>query len=272
MVRFIEQFKLTKVLSALGPQNIRVLNNNRLPRYARNDKQFTVHHSLFTQVAFTLAETLIVIGILGVVAALTLPNLNHATGDKERIAKVNKIYSALNDAFDRAQAVYGPYDEWFINVNRWDSALMSKRFGDRLTEFMKVSKNCKTDSSKDCSIYSGSGSYRFELADGTGVSIYCYEVTAYVSIRVDIDGKKGKNYDGDDQFTFYVSESKPSVNLNNIEWSSSGTIFNYSARRGGAAARWIIDYGNMDYLKADGNGVCPDGKTVLDGKTNTSCH
>ena len=31
---------------------------------------------------FTLAEVLIVIGIIGVVAALTLPNLNHATGDK----------------------------------------------------------------------------------------------------------------------------------------------------------------------------------------------
>ena len=42
--------------------------------------------------AFTLAEVLIVIGIIGVVAALTLPNLNHATGDKEKVTKVKKIY------------------------------------------------------------------------------------------------------------------------------------------------------------------------------------
>ena len=62
--------------------------------------------------AFTLAETLIVIGIIGVVAALTLPNLNHATGDKETVTRVKKIYSMLNDATDRAVAKYGPLDEW----------------------------------------------------------------------------------------------------------------------------------------------------------------
>ena len=65
--------------------------------------------------AFTLAETLIVMGIIGVVAALTLPNLNSSTGDKEKVAKVKKIYQNLNDAFGRAQAVYGPYNEWFVN-------------------------------------------------------------------------------------------------------------------------------------------------------------
>ena len=46
--------------------------------------------------AFTLAETLIVMGIIGVVAALTIPNLNSSTADKEKIAKVKKIYSNLN--------------------------------------------------------------------------------------------------------------------------------------------------------------------------------
>ena len=62
--------------------------------------------------AFTLAETLIVMGIIGVVAALTIPNLNSSTGDREKVAKVKKIYSNLNDAIGRAQAVYGPVEEW----------------------------------------------------------------------------------------------------------------------------------------------------------------
>lgn len=62
--------------------------------------------------AFTLAETLIVMGIIGVVAALTIPNLNSSTADKEKVAKLNKIYSNLNDAVGRAQAVYGPVEEW----------------------------------------------------------------------------------------------------------------------------------------------------------------
>ena len=45
--------------------------------------------------AFTLAEVLIVIGIIGVVAALTLPNLNHATGDKDIEFVLSKI-SCIN--------------------------------------------------------------------------------------------------------------------------------------------------------------------------------
>ncbi len=58
--------------------------------------------------AFTLAETLIVMGIIGVVAALTIPNLNSSTADKEKVAKLKKVYSNLEDAVGRAEAVYGP--------------------------------------------------------------------------------------------------------------------------------------------------------------------
>lgn len=50
--------------------------------------------------AFTLAETLIVMGIIGVVAALTIPNLNSSTADKEKVAKVMKAYSDISDAKD----------------------------------------------------------------------------------------------------------------------------------------------------------------------------
>ena len=37
---------------------------------------FTTHKRQLTKFAFTLAETLVVMGIIGVVAALTIPNLN----------------------------------------------------------------------------------------------------------------------------------------------------------------------------------------------------
>ena len=42
--------------------------------------------------AFTLAETLIVMGIIGVVAALTIPNLSSSTANKENVARVQKAY------------------------------------------------------------------------------------------------------------------------------------------------------------------------------------
>ena len=42
--------------------------------------------------AFTLAETLIVIGIIGVVAALTIHTLNSDTNSKDKITKVDYSY------------------------------------------------------------------------------------------------------------------------------------------------------------------------------------
>lgn len=100
------------------------------------------------KIAFTLAETLIVMGIIGVVAALTIPNLNSSTADKEKVAKVKKIYQNLDDALGRAQAVYGPYDEWTLNITNTTS--INQRIGERITEFMKVSKNCSTSNQNDC--------------------------------------------------------------------------------------------------------------------------
>ena len=66
--------------------------------------------------AFTLAETLITIGMIGVVAALTLPTLMSSTNDKEIVAKVKKNHSMMNEAYSRAVAKYGPMDTWDSSI------------------------------------------------------------------------------------------------------------------------------------------------------------
>ena len=50
-------------------------------------------------VAFTLAEVLLVMGILGVVAAITVPNLNKSVGDQERVAKVQTMVADVEQAY-----------------------------------------------------------------------------------------------------------------------------------------------------------------------------
>ena len=216
--------------------------------------------------AFTLAETLIVMGIIGVVAALTIPNLNSSTADKEKVAKVKKIYSNLNDALGRAQVVYGPVEEW----KQLDSTAVAQtaRFGERLTEFMKVSKNCKMEVNKGClssakvkSIgavedknYDGDNSvYKFITADGT--SIYFTSISAFV----DIDGPiKGPNQYGKDLFLFQLADND-FVPMRKNEFSSYLTEL--TAGSGFSASGWIIDYDNMDYLKLTKDQKCPNGKT-----------
>ena len=219
--------------------------------------------------AFTLAETLIVMGIIGVVAALTIPNLNSSTADKEKVAKVKKIYQNLNDALGRAQAVYGPIDEW-LTLDSTDTA-QTTRFGERVTEFMKVSKNCGIDnqgcfSDKEVKSRNGAASgldansdyyYKVILADGTSVGL------SSGTIVVDIDGpNKGATQLGYDMFLFRCQQGGGIVPLSFRTSTFSELLNNLKQNgEGGSASLWIINYDNMDYLKLDSSGKCPNGTT-----------
>ena len=237
------------------------------------------------QKAFTLAETLIVMGIIGVVAALTLPNLNSSTGDKEKVAKVKKIYQNLNDAFGRAQAIYGPVDEWCVNYK--DSC--RKRHANRISEFLKTSNICETISS--CPLLdengSGGGAYKeaVTLADGTilqftgrlaGGGYYVGHASSPndFCLKIDIDGiNKGANAQGKDVFKFfynkergiYVDDWIMANESHYVDLSNDDYIIDMKA------TAWIINFGNMDYLKTSDGTTCPDGKTKLTSGGNHSC-
>ena len=227
-----------------------------------------IRHTFKKALAFTLAETLIVMGIIGVVAALTIPNLNSSTAEKEKVAKVKKIYSNLQDAFGRAEVVYGPYDEWFQTDTT--ATAQATRLGERLTEFMKVSKNCstnKTDCFKNFEWVDGTGVYKFISADGTSFGLEPIENR--LRVYTDIDGpQKGTGTIGKDIFIYALSIESGQLQLFPDDFSY---LTSCSGGGGwGTCAAWVIENGNLDYLKLNKNGKCPNGK-ILDGTTNTSC-
>ena len=240
--------------------------------------------------AFTLAETLIVIGIIGVVAALTLPNLNHATGDKEKVTKVKKIYASLTDAVDRAQAVYGDADTWFNDLAADDYVKRSERFAKRVTEFMKVSKDCGfgDEFSEGCfsrapllEINGERLNYYYDYYDSLIGKFYMVTLQDGMSLRfgylgysykigVDIDGtNNGKNQEGNDLFDFsvYVDKEEASrrgANINQLYPSAEPNLLTgkYNVLIGNYTTAWVIQNDNLDYLK------CPD---ELNWETKTSC-
>lgn len=55
-------------------------------------------HKLFTHFGFTLAEALITLGIIGVIAAMTIPTVMNNTQDAEFKNKLKKEYSVLSQA------------------------------------------------------------------------------------------------------------------------------------------------------------------------------
>ena len=70
--------------------------------FARNDQRR----------AFTLAEVLITLAIIGVVAAMTIPTLIANYQEKATVAKLKKTYSILNQAYALARVDYGTVDQW----------------------------------------------------------------------------------------------------------------------------------------------------------------
>ncbi|MBR2526050.1 type II secretion system protein [bacterium] len=240
-------------------------------------------------IAFTLAETLIVIGVIGIVSALTLPNLNSSTGEKERIAKVKKIYQNLQDAFGRAEAVYGPVSEWFVSDGNNDKK-QAFRTGERVTEFMKISKYCKQEKNKGC--FSSSGlhdlgggdtaailddddtGYKVITADGTSVLFYLTVQgnDTKGSIAVDIDGPtKGSNAYGKDIFLFDWDNTEQKLGFIPVcrELNFASLVSDVYAG-GKCTAEWIVRYDNADYLQfKDASGNCKNGNKVTE--SNPRC-
>ncbi len=261
---------------------------------------FKVHSSLFSKtIAFTLAETLIVMGIIGVVAALTLPNLNSSTGDKEKVAKVKKVYSNLNDAMGRAIVVYGPYNTWAAQKNM--SANQIETSGstilERMSDFLKITKKCDPNSAltaKACvnmfelkslnesilhngpdlpslTMVSGEGAI---LSDGTG--IWCSGISnksgAVAYITIDIDGvNKGSNTFGKDIFRFIIDGDTGEVFPEGYDDLTNSKIISNVVQSGTYAAAWIVQNDNADYLKVDGRGKCLNNKDITLSTSNISC-
>lgn len=279
-----------------------------------NSKYFkflTCNYSKFIKksIAFTLAETLIVMGVIGVVAALTLPNLNQSTSNKEKVSKIKKIYKELNDAYGRAEAVYGPLPTWFNNdssSNVDDIRVFSKRAGSRLVEFLKVRKDCGVEESgcmkqswyiyRDGSLGDGqfgdaeSNYYRFILQDGTSIALAIwanntggrcsvhedqelYNVGLCGWLWIDLGGpNKGKHMWGSEVFDFYITTEGflPIGTPLDKYGNSNSRLQENCIIKGYRCAGWVIQNGNMDYLKTNSNGVCPNG--VVLSWDNTTCN
>src|SRR5574344_1461713 len=59
------------------------------------------------RIAFTLAEVLIVLGIIGIVAAMTIPTLMNKVAKQEYVTELRKFYSTQTDGWSRLLADEG---------------------------------------------------------------------------------------------------------------------------------------------------------------------
>ena len=64
------------------------------------------------KLAFTLAEVLITLGIIGVVAAITLPTMIAKSKKRVVETQLKEYYSMMNQAFKLAENDYGDMGGW----------------------------------------------------------------------------------------------------------------------------------------------------------------
>ena len=70
------------------------------------------HCDKYRRVAFTLAEVLITLGIIGVVAAITLPTVISNYKKQVTVSKLQKAYSTINNAFKQSEAANESSEFW----------------------------------------------------------------------------------------------------------------------------------------------------------------
>ena len=142
-----------KELSALVPQ---YLSNFSETVFSR----FTSYFSR-KRTAFTLAEVLITLGIIGIVAAMTLPSLINEYKKKEVETRLAHTYSTMTQAFKLAEADNGESQYWTKNIAGSSNISDMSIVDDFLTAYFIPYLNFNT---------------KIEAIDGYGLKKFGYDI------------------------------------------------------------------------------------------------
>lgn len=233
---------------------------------------------------FTLAETLITLGIIGVVAAMTIPTLISKYKEQVLINKLVETFSIISQAYKHAIEEKGDPSAWsdMTSAEGMYDANAHSGFANMVKPHLKLAYDCvgKSDeyTNKYCSPKEALSEREYALVrliNGTTVvfrvwsitcnsgykvdnSIYRNNVCGQITVLLEPDKKKenGKN-----AFNFYATtdsivpfglkgsrlEFEKACDLNNktpYPSFSSGNMY--------GCAAWVIQNRNMDYLHCPG--------------------
>ncbi len=240
---------------------------------------------------FTLAEVLITLAIIGVVAAMTIPSLVQKYNERVKVTQLKKVYSVLSNAYNLSVVEYGTPENWGVsvttnevddegNITVTDYSGMEK-MAEILAKYMKVDKWCEVG--KICYPYkvmsldgnsvisTGTTPVKaktaFYLQDGTYMSMgYINDIDAYgkyadvlacLPVAGDKDRRRGK-----DCFYFHITAK----GILPSGYRGDYTPFNPNCSKlqdkyGFGCTAWVLENENFDYLKCDD----------LDWGTKTKC-
>lgn len=206
-------------------------------------------HKLF---GFTLAETLITIGIIGVVAALTIPTLISNYRKHVVETRLEKFYSEINQAIKISEVENGDILQWDSWRNIYENP-KKPTYEENLGYMQKYIipyiktlsvEKCKTKSSSVC----------ITLTNGSMFSFDSDDLTFYPNKKLESEPKE--QYLGKNCFEFILAP-------NDIHYTN-------------ANSKGIEPYvgswnGNYNVLFSHSVYACTSGKNVCSSNTNRYC-
>jgi prepilin-type N-terminal cleavage/methylation domain-containing protein len=232
---------------------------------------------VFKRPAFTLAEILIVIGVVGIIAAITLPTLIQRAREKATIAKVKETYSILTQAYKHAEEEYGTPEGWYTGTGGMYDQQSHIDMATPMKKFMKLSADCVGKTEEYTATHCNSTNYisksysSVKLLNGVSVVFRTwagacnwsyaskYKSNTCGSITIFLEPDKTVKT-GENQFAFYLTrEGIVPYGMNDsaltfekaCNKSISNPYPNFSSINMFSCTAWVIYKENMDYLRCD---------------------
>ena len=222
-----------------------------------------------SKAGFTLAEVLITLGIIGIVAAMTIPNLNAKLQTKQTVVKLEAAHSILSRAYKLAVYENGDVESW--DIGKSDTTEGANKLMNYFLPALKTAQVCGT-SKTGCfakKYISARGQQvpwqpdtwqRYagvKLLNGLPILFFslgtgCTNKALCGMIRIDVNGERKPNQYGVDTFQFNIT-SEGIVPSGAINADENGLCdYNYNnkvAESGIHCTSWIMKNKNINYMK-----------------------
>lgn len=206
---------------------------------------------------FTLAEVLITLGIIGVVAAITIPTLINNIQDAQFKSALKKEYSVFSGLYMQLQNNSGTFQDSILSCGD----AQHNCFRDVLKQYLSYTKECDSGSTSGICFPSqvyqmnnslSDSSYHNNAAglilnDGTLVDIYLDSASCIMPrgvypnecgwVTIDVNGLKPPNIWGRDVYTFlfYKDRLRP-LGSQGDAWDTCSAAFGY-----GCSAKYLLN-------------------------------
>jgi len=193
--------------------------------------------------AFTLAEVLITLGIIGVVAALVMPALI-ANYEKKRIAiQFKKAYSVISQAMKLSEIDNGPMEDW--EPVQGGTGVPLQYVDKYWKPYLKVINTC--DTAATCGF---DNEYPYTFLNGTASTIR----VVYPSLRAALITADG---------TMYIFET--------ASGSETNPSYNIYIDLNGPKPPNVYGKDFFQLVRVPGNGVMPTGYEMTETQLDNNC-